>query len=360
MASVPIREGNGDLMMLVYTPGMDDPANTPRYQGKTLWGLSLGGRANTNVTWTVKQMSVADTLFAFTRYARALSILHGAGVKTLDLAPDILMYEDGKPNSAAITCRRYGCWCDGGAGSGPREVTWVRWCGVWKVWENCYRSFYRLPNGDVCDAFALGLCLYETITGQRGYSSPCRHNSCRGERGNIIHKGPLSINLDHPVLVKYADVADVIRRLTEVDDRRRLKDMDKVEDLLRNLAVKYRLCGENAVTGYGPFAQITSGTVINVERDCSKMVFSLVEDAWFGNDCKWPTGRGNSRSFFKTMLARFRNRLNRFKVKPISPILACKVTPFRDLVIPSIGNLDADQETLCSICDVREHPEPLS
>lgn len=363
VAAFPIREGNSDLMMLVYVPGMDDPSNTPRYQGKTLWGLTLRGREHANVTWTVKQMPVADALFAFARYARALSILHGAGVKTLDLAPDILMYEDGKPNSAAITFRRYGCWCDGGAGAGPREITWERWCGVWKGWEDCYRSFYRLPNGDVCDAFALGLCLYETITGQRGYSNPCRHDPYRGERGNIIHKGPLSIDLDRPVLAKYADVADVIRRLTDVDERRRLKDMDKIEDLLRNLAVKYRLKGgEDAGNGSGPFVQITLGETVNVERGCSKMTFSLfnAERGWFGNDYKQPTGRDYSRSFFKNMLARFRNMLKRFKVKPISPSFDYKVTPFCHLVIPSIGNLDADQETPCSICDVRGHPEPLS
>ena len=364
-AAFPIRDGNSDLMMLIYVPGKDDPANTPRYQGKTLWGLTLRvrGGEHTNVTWAVKQVPVADALLAFARYARALSILHGAGVKTLDLAPDILMYEDGKPNSAAITCRRYGCWCDGGAGVGPSEVTWKRWCGVWKVWEECYRSFYRLPNGDVCDAFALGLCLYETITGQRGYSNPCRYDPYRGERGNIIHKGSLSVDLDRPVLAKYADVADVIRRLTDVDERRRLKDMDKIEDLLRNLAVKYRLKGgEDAVNESGPFAPITLGEAVNVERGCSKMTFSLfnAERGCFGDDYNQPTGRDNSRSLFKNMLARFRNMLKRFKVKTISPSFDCKVTPFRHLVIPSIGNLDADQETPCSICDVREHPEPLS
>ena len=356
VAAFPIREGNSDLMMLVYAPGMDDPANTPRYQGKTLWGLTLRGREHANVTWAVKQMPVADALFAFARYARAVSILHGAGVKALDLAPDILMYEDGKPNSAAITPRRYGCWCDGGEGAGPRKVTWERWCGVWKVWEECYRSFYRLPNGDVCDAFALGMCLYETITGQRGYSNPCRYDPYRGERGNIIHKGPLSVDLDRPVLAKYADVADIIRMLTEVDERRRLKDMDKIEDLLRNLAVKYRLKGgEDAVNEPGPFAQTTFGETVNGERGCSKMAFSLfnAEGGWFGNDYEQPTGGGKSSSFFKNML-------KRFKVKPVSPSFDCRVTPFRHLVIPSIGNLDADQETACSICDVRVHPEPLS
>lgn len=244
-AAFPMRDGKERLMLLVYSLGMDAPENTLRYQGNALCAKSLGERQRDAICLT-KRLCVSDALTAFARYARGVSILHEAGIETVDVAPDILLYEDGHPSSSAITCRRYDCQCvlhRGHAGPGSLPVPQECWPSDWWQSECCLTFFYRLPNGDMCDAFALGLCLYEAITGRKGYGAPLLD-----KYGHIIHRGKLSIDLDDQILVKHPDVADVIRQMTEIDKRRRLRDMRKIEDVLRLLAVKYRLVGSEIRT----------------------------------------------------------------------------------------------------------------
>ncbi len=353
-AAFLIGKGKARQWMLIYTHGIDDPANTPRYQGKALWGMD---RPHAVMSPLRRQIPIADALVAFSRYARALSILHDSGVDVVDVAPDILLYEDGKPSSSAITCRRYGCWCDGGAGPVPSAITWRDWSGVWGSCEEFYRSFYRLPDGTSCDAFALGLCLYEVITGQRGYLNPLMD-----EHGHITDKGKLSIDFDHPILAKCADVSDIIRRMTELDECRRLKSMRRIEESLRELAVRYRLKDSRGESNNMMTTNVESGKA-------GEMEFSMrySEGGWFRRVERKSHSKSvlNFLDFLRTKFLRPRTSLENlprsFKARFAHlQMVSDGDVRGRRMEMPSPENLTADYDSFTSECDYREAPEPLS
>ena len=102
-----------------------------------------------------------EVLRAFRRYAHGLSVMHSRGIYHRDIKPSNLYYPAGKPEMAAIMDLGIARDVNGTATHGQIPGT-LDYMPPEVVMSNN-------RGGSGMDIYALGLCLYEAITGKAGY-----------------------------------------------------------------------------------------------------------------------------------------------------------------------------------------------
>ena len=171
-------------------------------------------RSRTGLPW-------ADVFAAFKRYAHGLSLMHSQGVIHRGIKPSDLYYPKGNPEGAVIMDF-----------SILRDVN-----GTQTDEGGCPGTFDYMPpeviltnsRGDSrMDIFALGLCLYESLTGKTGYprlptgSAVLRAFCERAKSG----KQPV---FDDPKVQGNRKLILLLRDMTNIDPQKRISDVSEVE-----------------------------------------------------------------------------------------------------------------------------------
>lgn len=164
-------------------------------------------------------------LSAFERYARALAVMHARGIVHRDIKPGNLYFPANRPDKVAImdfgivrdmdsfTSGTVPCTLD----FAPPEIV---------VSEN--------RGGPAMDVFALGLCLYEALTGKTAY--PRLPGGVAGVARLIERaKNKVPPSFDDPRIGDDAELLGLLKRMTEPDAARRLADANEVAVCLRRL-----------------------------------------------------------------------------------------------------------------------------
>ena len=168
----------------------------------------------------------SDVLRAFARYAHALSVLHREGVFHRDIKPANLYYPEGAPERAAvmdfgIVRDVFGTLTNGGLiGSFDYMPP-----------ESVKANFHGSAGMDV---YALGLCLYEALTGESGFAR------LRGGTSAVIDfyqraKSQAVPAFNHSEIIRRPRVRELLCRMTDPVASRRLSDASAVENILLNM-----------------------------------------------------------------------------------------------------------------------------
>lgn len=172
----------------------------------------------------------ADSLRAFERYARGLATMHAEGIFHRDIKPANLYYPPGKPHLAAIMDLGIARDVNGTATHGmvPGTLDYMP--------PEVVLSDNRGDGG--MDVYALGLCLYEAITGRTGYPRlPTGTASYAAFFSRA--KARQTPVFDHPMLDQMPELKELLRDMTELDPSKRLKDASVVAAKLREIRSKY-------------------------------------------------------------------------------------------------------------------------
>ena len=177
-----------------------------------------------------------DVFRAFARYAHGLSMMHGQGVYHRDIKPSNLYYPKGNPGGAAIMDLGIARDEHGTATHGqvPGTLDYMP--------PEVIVSDSRGDGG--MDIFALGLCLYEALTGKMGY--PRLPSGASGYTEFFARaRSRKPPDFSDPSLSNRPDVLSLLYEMTDPDETRRLKDAKIVVARLARL-------GEGAVPLSGP------------------------------------------------------------------------------------------------------------
>ena len=168
-----------------------------------------------------------DVLTAFVRYAHGLAVMHSRGIYHRDIKPSNLYFPEGRPGDSAIM--------DLGI---ARDVNGTVTTG------NVPGTFdYMSPEvvtaksrGEAAmDIYALGLCMYEALTGKTAYPRLPRGSAAYAQffrRAQTLEK-PV---FDSPAVADDARLLKLLVQMTEPDVSRRLGSAEEVERRLRTLA----------------------------------------------------------------------------------------------------------------------------
>ena len=209
------------------------------------------------------KVDVVGVLKSYLTMARVLSVLQSHGTGHYMLTPCVLLYDERYPQGARVYCHSYGChWLT--PHPGPFSPEWLL--------ENAYGDWnyglsrYRLPNGNACDAFAFGVCLYQEIVGE----------SCSDwdVANHLYFRGTWTHRLDFRELEKRGgrDLASLVWALTDTNERSRLKDFGEIECRINEILKskqggksleKPGACEWLLATGFGRF--------------CERIVFSVLK-----------------------------------------------------------------------------------
>lgn len=160
-----------------------------------------------------------DVFRAFARYAHGLAMMHRQGVFHRDVKPSNLYYPVGAPEQSAIMDLGIARDEHGTATHGqvPGTLDYM----PPEVIVSDSRGDSRM------DIFALGLCLYEALTGKTAY--PRLPTGTAGYTQFFMRaKSRQPPDLSDPVLAGRPDVLALIREMTEPDETRRLRDAEAV------------------------------------------------------------------------------------------------------------------------------------
>ena len=169
----------------------------------------------------------SDVLKAFRRYAHGLSVMHKQGVFHRDIKPANLYYPEGHPEGAVIM-----------------DMGIVRDTGGTATQGQVPGTLDYMPpeivtvggRGDAgMDIYALGLCLYEALTGKMGYE---RLPSGTAAFGAFYSRAQSLVppRFDDPEIVCRPSVLDLLCRMTAPDRRKRLSDASAVERILAGIS----------------------------------------------------------------------------------------------------------------------------
>ena len=164
-------------------------------------------------------LPASDVLRAFERYARGLVVMHEAGIYHRDIKPSNLYYPAGRPDLAAIMDFGIARDVNGTATHGmvPGTLDYMP--------PEVVLSENRGDGG--MDVYALGLCLYEALTGRTGYPRlPTGTAAYSAFFGRAKSKIPPVF--DHPVLDSVPGLRELLLEMTELDPSARLRDASVV------------------------------------------------------------------------------------------------------------------------------------
>ena len=161
----------------------------------------------------------ADVFRAFARYAHGLAMMHRQGIFHRDVKPSNLYYPAGAPERAAIMDLGIARDEHGTATHGQVPGTLDYMPPEVIVSDN--RGDSRM------DIFALGLCLYEALTGKLAY--PRLPTGAVGYTQFFMRaRSRQPPDLSDPVLAERQDVLALIREMTDPDETRRLRDAESI------------------------------------------------------------------------------------------------------------------------------------
>ena len=160
-----------------------------------------------------------DVFRAFARYAHGLAMLHRQGVYHRDIKPSNLYYPAGNPDRAAIMDLGIARDEHGSVTSGqvPGTLDYM----PPEVVVSSSRGDSRM------DIYALGLCLYEALTGKLAYP-----RLSTGQAGYVQFfaraRSRQPPDLSDPAIANRRDVLSLLHEMTEPDVKRRLSDAESV------------------------------------------------------------------------------------------------------------------------------------
>ena len=167
-----------------------------------------------------------EVLSAFERYAHGLSLMHVRGIFHRDIKPSNLYFPAGRPESAAIMDLGIARDVNGTAttGSVPGTLDYMP--------PEVVMSDNRGESG--MDIYALGLCLYEALSGRTGYPRLPTGSAAYPEFFSRARemKPP---TFDAPEVSADAALSSLLRDMTEPDVSRRMKSADAVASRIRSL-----------------------------------------------------------------------------------------------------------------------------
>ena len=204
------RAGNKDAFLVMdFLPGM--PGNSLKDAIKR----SSGG------------LPRRDVLEAFVRYAHGLGVLHSRGIYHRDIKPANLYYPDGRPGESAIMDLGIARDVHGTVTTGNIPGTFDYMAP--EVVAEGNRGEART------DIYALGLCLYEALTGKTGYPRLPRGYAAYAQffkRAQSLER-PV---FDDPSVASDRRLLALITAMTEPDVSRRVESAEEVERRLAALA----------------------------------------------------------------------------------------------------------------------------
>ena len=206
------RPGNREAFLVMnYLPGM--PGNSLRDAIKRADGAAL---------------PTSDTLRAFARFAHGLSIIHSRGIIHRDIKPSNLYYPEGQPENAAIMDLGIARDAHGSITTGQVPGTLDYMPPEVVLTDN------RGESG--MDIYALGLCLYEALSGKTAYP-----RLPQGQAGVValIARSKLHVPPDfsEPSILENKPLYELLVEMTSPDISKRLVDSRELERRLAELAM---------------------------------------------------------------------------------------------------------------------------
>ena len=161
-------------------------------------------------------------LTAFARYARALAGLHAIGVVHRDIKPANLYFPVAAPESAVIMDLGIARDLSGTAtvGNVPGTIDYMP--------PECVTGQTR--GGPEADVWALGLCLYEALTGQTAYPRLPDGTAAFQAYLARVQKG---VRPDFTGVADRPELRELLEQMCTLDPARRLRDVRLVERRLR-------------------------------------------------------------------------------------------------------------------------------
>ena len=216
------EEEDRSFLVMSFLPGMPgsslrDAINRSKIEARLKNGvLSTGGLPKELV------------LSAFERYARGLGIMHRhhPSIVHRDIKPSNLYYPAGHPERVAIMDFGIVRTGDSSTVSGITPCTFD--------YAPPEIAVTRDRGGPGMDMFALGLCMYEALTGKMGYP-----RVAGGQAGMIQFfercKKLAAPVFDDPRVTGDPELLRLLQRMTDPDVDRRLADADRVAEEIRGL-----------------------------------------------------------------------------------------------------------------------------
>ena len=189
-----------------------------------------------------ERLSALDVLIAFRRYAQGLQAMHATGIFHRDIKPANLYYPEGHPERAAIMDLGIARDVNGTATTGqvPGTLDYMP--------PEVVLSDSRGDSG--MDIYALGLCLYEALTGKMGYPRlPSGAAAYAAFFARAKENRPPVF--DAPPVAGNERLTELLLSMTCLDAAKRLKDagvvISTLDELIRSAGETARL--ESAEAG---------------------------------------------------------------------------------------------------------------
>lgn len=160
-----------------------------------------------------------EVLRAFARYAHGLAVMHAGGVYHRDIKPANLYYPVGRPDDAVIM--DFGIVRDVNG-----TVTFQQVPGTLDYMPPEIVTVGSRGDGRM-DIYALGLCLYEALTGKSGYPRLPRNGSFEAFYKRATSREPPKF--DDEEVERRPEVMRLLRRMTDCDPARRLGNAAELE-----------------------------------------------------------------------------------------------------------------------------------
>ena len=178
------------------------------------------------------RLPVGDVLKAFRRYAHGLAVLEAQRISHRDIKPSNLYYPRGEPERAAIMDL-------GIARDWEKTLTEATHSGGSAPGTPDYMPpevvLNQSSGSAAADIFALGLCLYEALTGKMGYPR-FKTGATNSTAAYLIRARKMRPpKFDDPLVTRNPDLASLLARMTEPAFERRMKSCAELELTLHEL-----------------------------------------------------------------------------------------------------------------------------
>ncbi len=251
------NNGRDAFLVMAFLDGM--PGNSLRD--------AIKGAAGTEAA-ILPQM---DVLYAFHRYAHGLQVMHSQGIYHRDIKPSNLYYPEGHPDCAAIMDLGIARDVHGTVTQGqvPGTLDYMP--------PEVVVSDSRGDSG--MDIYALGLCLYEALSGKMGY--PRLPPGTEGLTAFFARaRSGASPNFEAPVVANDAEMLKLLQDMTAPDVGRRIKSAAEVVERLD--AIIRKRGGKGDLTASLPEEPLTETIVFDLSEEGGTVATTPMNEEAFG------------------------------------------------------------------------------